>query len=129
MNFLVEAVHKKTFVPVIIMVGVKETNRKGKPMATSNVYGIVESLGRSAFRHDGEGLTDGQLLGRFVELDDEASLSASVELSGASTGAINVKTSLDYSLSGASTLRYQGNPKIGSARSSGASSLRHERNR
>ncbi len=48
--------------------------------------------------------------------------SANVNLSGASTATVNVKSRLDYDLSGASHLTYSGNPTIGSSRTSGASS-------
>jgi RNA polymerase sigma factor (sigma-70 family) len=59
-----------------------------------------------------------------LELGDLALETANVKLTGASHAAIQVKTKLDYSLSGASKLRYQGNPTIGQAHSTGASSLR-----
>lgn len=59
-----------------------------------------------------------------LQLGDFALETANVKLTGACKAAVNVKTKLDYSLSGASNLQYQGNPAIGQARSSGASSLR-----
>jgi RNA polymerase sigma factor (sigma-70 family) len=48
---------------------------------------------------------------------------AMIKLTGASKASVNAKTKLDYSLSGASKLQYQGNPTIGQARSTGASSV------
>ncbi len=59
-----------------------------------------------------------------VHLEDFALETANVKLTGACTATVNVKTKLDYSLSGASKLNYQGNPTIGQAHSSGASSAR-----
>jgi hypothetical protein len=60
-----------------------------------------------------------------LQLGDFALETANVKLESASIATINVKTKLDYSLTGASHLRYQGNPTIGQTHSSGASSLRH----
>jgi hypothetical protein len=50
---------------------------------------------------------------------------ASVKLSGASQATVDVKEALDYSLSGASTLTYRGDPRIGESGNSGASSVVH----
>jgi RNA polymerase sigma factor (sigma-70 family) len=60
------------------------------------------------------------------QLGDFPLETAKVELTGASTARLNVKTKLDYSLIGASSLHYQGNPTIGQTHSSDASSLRHD---
>jgi len=60
------------------------------------------------------------------QLQEFALETASVKLTGASRAAVNVKTNLDYSLTGASHLHYKGNPKINKARSSGASSASHK---
>jgi hypothetical protein len=60
-----------------------------------------------------------------LQLGDIPLETANVKLIGASSATVNVETKLDYSLIGASRLHYQGNPTIGEARSSGASSLRH----
>jgi hypothetical protein len=60
------------------------------------------------------------------QLGDFPLETANVHLVGASTARLNVKTKLDYSLIGASSLHYQGNPTIGQTHSSGASSLRHD---
>ena len=49
--------------------------------------------------------------------------SAYFVLSGASSGTINVTDHLDVTLSGASVLRYHGNPEIGNLNITGASSL------
>ena len=49
--------------------------------------------------------------------------SASVNLSGASNARISVKNKLDYNLSGASHLTYDGSPTIGRSSSNGASSV------
>jgi len=57
-----------------------------------------------------------------LHLADFAFASATVHLSGASTAAVNAKEKLDYGLSGASQLVYQGNPTIGKSRATGASS-------
>lgn len=48
---------------------------------------------------------------------------ASVDLSGASNATISVKSKLDYNLSGASHVTYQGSPTIGRNSASGASSV------
>jgi hypothetical protein len=49
---------------------------------------------------------------------------ASVKVSGASKATVNVSGRLDADVSGASTLRYAGNPTMGSVNSSGASTIR-----
>lgn len=49
---------------------------------------------------------------------------ANVDLSGASSGTINVSKSLDVSLSGASTLTYLGEPEISAQSITGASELK-----
>jgi hypothetical protein len=59
------------------------------------------------------------------QLGDFPLETANVKLESASSATVNVKTKLDYSLTGASHLRYQGNPTIGQSHSSGASSLQH----
>lgn len=48
---------------------------------------------------------------------------ATVEVSGASKATVNVTGSLDGEVSGASTLRYTGDPTLGSVKSSGASTI------
>lgn len=58
-----------------------------------------------------------------LQMEDCALEKATVKLAGASRAALNVKTNLNYSLTGASLLQYQGDPKIDKARSSGASSV------
>ncbi|MBI5034209.1 MAG: DUF2807 domain-containing protein [Chloroflexi bacterium] len=58
-----------------------------------------------------------------LNLNDFSLDSASVSLSGASNARISVKSKLDYNLSGASHLTYDGNPTIGRSSSSGASSV------
>jgi hypothetical protein len=50
---------------------------------------------------------------------------ATLTLSGASRANLNVKTSLDYDLSGASHLSYTGSPSVGKSQTSGASSVDH----
>jgi hypothetical protein len=51
---------------------------------------------------------------------------AEVTLDGACQATVQVKTSLDYDVSGASRLRYGGNAKVGKHRTSGASSASHQ---
>src|SRR5262249_50706376 len=48
--------------------------------------------------------------------------SAQVTLTGASQATVQVKGQLDYDLSGASQLRYGGEPKVGKQQATGASS-------
>jgi RNA polymerase sigma factor (sigma-70 family) len=48
--------------------------------------------------------------------------SADVTLTGASQATVQVKSALDYSLSGASNLKYGGEPKVGKKEAAGASS-------
>lgn len=60
-----------------------------------------------------------------VDLSGLSADRAEVELSGASNARVEPKSSLDYTISGASTLRYRGDPKIGKSESSGASSVVH----
>jgi RNA polymerase sigma factor (sigma-70 family) len=57
-----------------------------------------------------------------LTLTDFAVESADVTLSGASHAAVQVKSDLDYDLSGASHLKYGGEPKVGKKRTSGVSS-------
>lgn len=58
-----------------------------------------------------------------VNLEDFALGQADVQLSGASSAKVNAKDKLDYRLSGASRLTYQGNPTIGKSEKTGASSV------
>jgi hypothetical protein len=51
---------------------------------------------------------------------------ASIDFSGASDGSIDVSGSLDVKLSGASNLKYTGNPTLGNIDISGASDLEHK---
>jgi hypothetical protein len=57
-------------------------------------------------------------------LDDFIVNNADVDISGASTGTINLNGRLDASVSGASTLLYIGEPAMGTIDISGASTLR-----
>jgi hypothetical protein len=57
-----------------------------------------------------------------LALADFTIRSASVVLTGASQATVQVKAALDYDLSGASDLKYGGEPKVGKARVTGASS-------
>jgi hypothetical protein len=50
-----------------------------------------------------------------------------VDLSGASQATIQVKSKLNYSVSGASHLTYKGDPTIGRSEKSGASSTSHKK--
>ena len=59
-----------------------------------------------------------------ANLEQFAVAEATVGLSGASQATVNVAGTLDADLSGASTLRYTGNPTMGSVESSGASTIR-----
>jgi hypothetical protein len=59
-----------------------------------------------------------------ANLADFAVSEAAVEVSGASKATVNVSGKLDANVSGASTLRYVGDPTLGSVKSSGASSIR-----
>ncbi len=60
-----------------------------------------------------------------IHLDEFVLDTANVKLTGACKASVKTKTKLDYLLSGASKLHYQGNPTIGQARSTGASSVSH----
>jgi RNA polymerase sigma factor (sigma-70 family) len=57
-----------------------------------------------------------------VKLKDFSLDSANVQLSGASHAVVNCKSMLDYEVSGASNLKYLGDPKIGKKETSGVSS-------
>jgi hypothetical protein len=59
-----------------------------------------------------------------AKLEDYAVTNADVELSGASTGRLEVSGKLDANISGASTLEYSGNPTLGRIDISGASSIK-----
>jgi len=56
-------------------------------------------------------------------LQDFVVADAAVELSGASRATVNATGKLDADVSGASALRYTGNPTMGSVKSSGASTI------
>lgn len=56
-----------------------------------------------------------------VDLGDFPVDKAEVGLSGASRATLNVKSNLDYELSGASNLTYSGSPSIGKSETSGSS--------
>jgi hypothetical protein len=56
-------------------------------------------------------------------LDDFTVNNANVNISGASTGTINLDGRLDANVSGASTLLYVGDPVMGTINVSGASTL------
>jgi hypothetical protein len=58
-----------------------------------------------------------------ADLSNFAVSEAAVEISGASKAVVNVSGKLDANVSGASTLRYVGNPTMGSINSSGASTI------
>jgi hypothetical protein len=58
------------------------------------------------------------------ELERFAVQSADIKLQGASTAAVNISGKMNASLSGASNLRWVGNPVMGDIRTSGASTLR-----
>jgi len=62
-----------------------------------------------------------------VNLGDFSMEQADVQLSGASHATIQVKSKLDYSVSGASHLTYGGDPKIGRSEKSGASHAGHKK--
>jgi hypothetical protein len=51
-------------------------------MATSPVNTFIQDLRRAMLRHEGAGLTDGQLLGFFIEHRDESALTALVRRHG-----------------------------------------------
>jgi RNA polymerase sigma factor (sigma-70 family) len=51
-------------------------------MATSSMNGVLRHLRRVALRHDGGGLTDGQLLERFLAMREEAAFEALVRRHG-----------------------------------------------
>ena len=58
-----------------------------------------------------------------LQLGDFTCRDANIELSGASQGLVQPAGTLDAKLSGASSLRYKGNPTLGSVSTNGASSL------
>ena len=105
-----------------------------KITAASNLDGSIEA---SNLKVDASGASKVKLKGSAKEaklsaagacnihLEEFALDTAEVKLTGACKASVNAKTKLDYSLSGASNLHYQGNPTIGQARSSGASSVSH----
>ncbi len=61
-----------------------------------------------------------------ADMPDLTADEADVRLSGASRAELNVTNDLDYELSGASTLRYAGRPRVGHSDTSGGSSV-HQR--
>jgi len=62
-----------------------------------------------------------------LALNDFTLTNADVRLSGASRATLNVQGKLDYELSGASTLKYQGSPTIGKKVNTGASRAQQEK--
>jgi hypothetical protein len=61
-----------------------------------------------------------------VHLDDLKVARAKVQLSGASSGAVQATDKLDYEISGASHLDYRGHPSLGRHDTSGASSAKEK---
>jgi hypothetical protein len=59
-------------------------------------------------------------------LDDFTVSDANINISGASTGTINLSGRLDANVSGASTLLYIGEPTMGTINVSGASTLKEK---
>ena len=51
-------------------------------MATGRTSELIQHLGTAVLRRDGAGLTDGQLLGRFLEQRDQAAFAALVRRHG-----------------------------------------------
>jgi RNA polymerase sigma factor (sigma-70 family) len=51
-------------------------------MATGRTTEVIQHLGRAVLQRDGAGLTDGQLLGRFLEQRDQAAFAALVKRHG-----------------------------------------------
>ncbi len=83
----------------------------------------VDASGASSVRMQGSG-KDARLVGSGasrLDLADFALDSADVNLSGASSAAVNAKSKLGYDLSGASNLTYAGSPAIAKSQTSGAS--------
>src|SRR6202008_5043586 len=53
-----------------------------KAMATSRINAVIEHLSRTVLLRDGAGLTDGELLERFISRRDEAAVAALVRRHG-----------------------------------------------
>lgn len=82
--------------------------------------------GASSMELDGTG-ADSRIIASgasHLQLRDFEVEDADLELSGASSGNVNVTGRLDVELSGASSLRYEGDPELGSVNTSGGSSFR-----
>src|SRR5262249_12024190 len=56
--------------------------RQGNPMPTSQISEGIQRLRKTVLQRDGAGLTDGQLLGEYVEHRDEAAFAALVRPHG-----------------------------------------------
>src|SRR6266496_3186614 len=59
-----------------------EDTCQGADMATNQVSEVIQHLRRTVLLRDAAGLTDGQLLGCFIERQDEAAFAALVERHG-----------------------------------------------
>src|SRR5215471_20623298 len=64
----------------MVAVGCDRPRRAG--MATAQVDTVIRHLRRAVLRQDGAGWTDGQLLGSFIDHEDEAAFEAIVRRHG-----------------------------------------------
>lgn len=93
-------------------------------MVTGDVTMDVSGASRAELEGSGQDLRVEASGASHVTLADFAVRNANVEVSGASSAVVNVSGRLDAEATGASSVRYRGDPELGRIESSGAGSIR-----
>jgi hypothetical protein len=102
---------------------VSGASRLDGSVETGDVRFQLSGASRVTLSGKGQKMTLGASGASQANLEEFAVTEAKVELSGASRATVNVTGKLDVNVSGASNLRYTGNPALGSVQSSGASTI------
>ncbi len=95
-------------------------------METGDLNADVSGASTLALEGSGKNLRVNASGASTADLDNFAVNDASVEASGASRANVNVSGTLDANASGASSIRYSGDPKLGNIDESGASSVKSQ---
>lgn len=99
-------------------------SRASGTIKTGGLSANVSGASRLVIEGDGDGLDINASGASKVELGDFTSQDADLTVSGASHVTVNLSGTLDANISGASTLRYHGNPTMGKISTSGASTIK-----
>ena len=98
------------------------SNLKGS-LSAPTVTADASGASHVEIRGAGKAVTVDASGGSHVDLSEFSADEARIDASGASHAKVVAREKLDYSVSGASHLEFQGSPRIGRANSSGASSV------